>query len=385
MDTGEKNWAKEYLLDPLNAPEPADETGPGTHFVAPPSSTSASANIPTPSPSVLSSKNPYRRLSKSHKSPFANTSEVSTDHDSRAAATYPSPPPSASPRQSKFPGRYRSGSLRDDKTTSTITKDTERDQSDSIRRSMSLKARYPNDPSIRPLDQIKQSHKKAYRTPNLKKSHHIHADSIDQLDNIGGAAYHHEGPFDATYASRNRSFFSSPLEAVAGSTEETLKATPRERVMDSVRGHRPLDGVAAIPNGYTDREGRVFRYQEGENMMIDINPEGGPYKRWPGVKYTPEDIKGKGEPSYSVEKALKDHKDYEYKRYKGGEEIEMLPRPYSAGSDSRHPAGYQEHDSMPAESGVGRSNTVDSKRRSGSGTLKKRFGDIRRKVGGGDN
>lgn len=42
-------------------------------------------------------------------------------------------------------------------------------------------------------------------------------------------------------------------------------------------------------------------------MMIDGNPAGGAYKRWPGVQYHPDDIKGKGEPSYSIEKALKEH------------------------------------------------------------------------------
>ncbi len=42
-------------------------------------------------------------------------------------------------------------------------------------------------------------------------------------------------------------------------------------------------------------------------MMTDLNPGGGAYKRWPGVQYHPDDVKGKGEPSYSIEKALKEH------------------------------------------------------------------------------
>ncbi|KAF2452691.1 hypothetical protein BDY21DRAFT_358441 [Lineolata rhizophorae] len=45
---------------------------------------------------------------------------------------------------------------------------------------------------------------------------------------------------------------------------------------------------------------------EGENLMVQ--GKGGDYKRWPGIEYKPEDIKGKGEPSYTIEKALKDHK-----------------------------------------------------------------------------
>jgi len=77
--------------------------------------------------------------------------------------------------------------------------------------------------------------------------------------------------------------------------------------MDSVRGHRPLDGVASYPPGSTDQNGHTYRYQEGENMMVDLNPGGGAYKRWSGIQYHPDDIKGKGEPSYSIEKAIKEH------------------------------------------------------------------------------
>ena len=35
-------------------------------------------------------------------------------------------------------------------------------------------------------------------------------------------------------------------------------------------------------------------------------PEGGAYKRWPGVDYTTDDVKGKGEPSYTIEKSIKE-------------------------------------------------------------------------------
>jgi hypothetical protein len=66
--------AAKYLLDPLTAPEPSEETGPGSHFrttVNRPSSTSKGSSATT------SSKAP-------------------------AAATYPTPPASASPTRSSF-------------------------------------------------------------------------------------------------------------------------------------------------------------------------------------------------------------------------------------------------------------------------------------------
>lgn len=60
---------------------------------------------------------------------------------------------------------------------------------------------------------------------------------------------------------------------------EALKATPVERIKDSVERHRPLDGVATVPSGMPDQSGRVYDYEEGADIMI----EDGNYKRWPGV------------------------------------------------------------------------------------------------------
>lgn len=74
-------------------------------------------------------------------------------------------------------------------------------------------------------------------------------DSIDSLDNIGPGAYHHGGPYDATLLARNTSSAFSPVEAVKGSNEEALKATPTENIQDSIARHRPLDGVATVPPG----------------------------------------------------------------------------------------------------------------------------------------
>ncbi|KAL8959827.1 MAG: hypothetical protein Q9183_005566, partial [Haloplaca sp. 2 TL-2023] len=126
------------------------------------------------------------------------------------------------------------------------------------------------------------------------------------LDISGGPlAWHHEGPFDAASLARNRQYKNSPIEAVAGSNAEALKATAEEKINDSLRRQRPLDGVALVPPGEADRNGRVYTYRAGTDLMIE---DGGNYKRWDHVKYLPEDLKGKGEPSYSIEKALKEHK-----------------------------------------------------------------------------
>ena len=129
---------------------------------------------------------------------------------------------------------------------------------------------------------IKQDAKTAHRAPHLRKKYQVGADSIDRLDNSTGS-YHHEGPFDATLLARNTSYTSSPIEAVRASNEEALKATPREMIKDSVDKHRPLDGVAMVPPGIPDRYGNTYNYEEGTDMMIENSPEGGAYKRWPGV------------------------------------------------------------------------------------------------------
>lgn len=126
---------------------------------------------------------------------------------------------------------------------------------------------------------IARDQKLAHRSHHLRKQQHHGADSIDQLD-IAGGAYHHEGPFDAASLARNRSYKNSPIEAVAGTNAEALKATPEEKILDAVKKHRPLDGVAIVPPGLADREGRVYKYEEGTDLMIE---DGGNYKRWPGV------------------------------------------------------------------------------------------------------
>lgn len=146
------------------------------------------------------------------------------------------------------------------------------------RRTSSLSARYDGDRSHRPLDVISREQKLANRAPHLRKAQHIGSDSIDHLD-VAGGIYHHEGPYDVSMLARNAKYKNSPLEAVEASNQEALKATPKEKVIDSIRQHRPLDGVAVVPPGHSDQGGRYYDYREGTDVMI----EEGNYKRWPGI------------------------------------------------------------------------------------------------------
>ena len=198
---------------------------------------------------------------------------------------YPSPPHSASPHKTRFSNRREAATGHQDapQRSSLDRPSTEIPTSSAAstivgrQRGSSLSERYPGDQSHRPLDIIRKETKTANRHPHLRKKHYVGPDSIDQLDNVGGK-YHHDGPFDPTLLARNTEFLYSPVEAVAGTTEEALRATPREKVIDSVRRHRPLDGVATIPPGVTDSTGRTFNYEEGTDLMIE-----GDYKRWPGI------------------------------------------------------------------------------------------------------
>ena len=151
------------------------------------------------------------------------------------------------------------------------------------RRTSSLREKHPGDRSHRPLDMLRQNDLRAHRSPHLRRRHHSGADSIDALDDVFGRAYHHEGPYDAASLARNLEPKYAPLAAVTGSNREALKATPREKVKDSIDRHYPLDGTAVVPPGYTDRYGRHFNYAEGTDMMREGNPEGGAYRRWPGM------------------------------------------------------------------------------------------------------
>ena len=376
--------ASKYLLDPLTAPEPSQETGPGTHY----RSTFAD-NISEVSASSSKHKN----------KPSVDVREKN----------YPSPPKSASPRHNQFPShqgsknpwsQWRSYDQQSTVVpTSTAPSTAGREEgldrplteipsstthTSARARGNSLSSRFPGDQSHRPLEIIRKETKAAHRAPHLRKKYTVGPDTIDKLDVIGGR-YHHDGPFDATLLARNL-FTNSPVEALSGSNEEALKATPRERIKDSIERHRPLDGVAAVPSGMTDRNGNTYDYEEGTDLMIEGN-----YKRWPGVvsedrlyanarkadssqKYLPEDLKGKGEPSYSIEKALKEQKQHRRGLSEGENGIEMAtrnrPRANSAGDSHPQMPNYSEWE------GQMRGGTSGRK---GSGGLVKRFASLRKR------
>jgi hypothetical protein len=89
--------------------------------------------------------------------------------------------------------------------------------------------------------------------------------------------------------------------------------------------------------------------------------------------YHPDDLKGKGEPSFTIDKALKDHKQF------GDSGTEMTTRSHRATRSVDHDAAPGIVPSVatePEASGVGRSNTTG---RSVGGAIKRRIGSIRRK------
>ncbi|KAI8628860.1 hypothetical protein F5Y19DRAFT_99007 [Xylariaceae sp. FL1651] len=162
----------------------------------------------------------------------------------------------------------------------------------------------------RPLDQIKREAKAAHRSPHLRKANQPRPDQIDALDVVGpGGAYHHDGPYDAALASRNRDERHAPLAAVRETNAEALRATPAANVADAVRRHVPLQGTAAVPPGGVDYDGNVMAYEEGADVQREPEAGGGAYRRYDHVQYHPDDLKGKGEPSYTIERDLKKGKN----------------------------------------------------------------------------
>ncbi|KAI1815512.1 hypothetical protein GGS20DRAFT_325694 [Poronia punctata] len=157
-----------------------------------------------------------------------------------------------------------------------------------------------------------KSSKSSSKSKSKSKSTRVHPDPIDALDNtvFGGIPYHHEGPFDATLASRNRDPRTAPVEAVREGNRRALEATPAAHVIDAVTRHVPLQGTAVVPPGgedYSSGEGNVvvMDYEEGADLMREGDAPGGAYKRWDHVQYHPEDLKGKGEPSFTIERDMK--------------------------------------------------------------------------------
>lgn len=147
--------------------------------------------------------------------------------------------------------------------------------------------------SHRPLQTLAQEHRTADRARHLRTPRRApEMDMIDSLDTIG-AAYHHDGPYDATLASRNRNKKYAPVDALHYSNQAALEATPREYVQDSLQKHVPLQGTSTIPPGERDLRGKVMDYEEGADLNRETNAGGGAYKRWPGVQYHPDNLKGR--------------------------------------------------------------------------------------------
>ncbi|KAF2132563.1 hypothetical protein P153DRAFT_363866 [Dothidotthia symphoricarpi CBS 119687] len=391
--------AHHALIAPLIEPDPSDETGLNTHFrstfapqepITPPgpaplvkqqvpthirqqsTGTSKAQSTVHVQPQHTGSSvetNPYRRsrASSEVKNPFIAEQELSSP--GRRRHDYPSPPNSASPGRQQFPS-YRTetfGALNEGRPRrSTHSTPSSPLPTAARSRGGSLSERFPGDTSHRPLDTIRKDTRTANRAHHLRKKNFAGADIIDRLDmsGLGIPSYHHEGPYDAANISRNTSKKYSPIAAVRDSNREALRATPRENITDAVRRHRPLEGVATVPSGIPDQFGRVLHYKEGTDLQREPGVDA--YKRWPGVDYHPDDLKGKGEPSYTIEKQLKGHKKT------GDSGIEMASR-------RRHSNGRDAPGAIPVESfeaeasGVGRRNTTG--RNTGS-SLRKRLGSV---------
>ncbi len=187
--------------------------------------------------------------------------------------------------------------------------------------------------SHRPLDMLKRDNRAADRVPHLRRRNVPVTDTIDSLDRCAvGGLYHHGGPYDATLASRNTNKVYSPVEAVKESNHEALRATPSDYIQDSITKRVPLQGTAIVPPGKPDMKGHVMNYTEGSDVMRDADAPGGPYRRWDFVvsqlgalsprsatcgfvlthlalqTYHPDDLKGKGEPSYTIERDEKERR-----------------------------------------------------------------------------
>ncbi|KAE9973838.1 hypothetical protein BLS_003388 [Venturia inaequalis] len=377
MAAHDKNWAKAYVSDPLTALEPSDETGPGTHFgstFAPSNSKPLNSDLPTPphsgTPVSIGSNNPFRRSSLDVPEKGASA-RVRASSDTSNRFTPPN-----SPRNGRHSGQYRRDVFRSHE-------EQRRRSGDNGHRRMASNASNTSNRSRgdslgeRPLEFAKYEEKLAHRSPHLRKKHLPGTDTIDRLDVGPAGRYHHEGPYDAALLARNTSWESSPVAATMGVNSETLRATPLENIRDAIEGHRPLDGVAAIAPGSEDRFGRRYNYKD-ENLMITE----GNYKRWPGVEYHPDDLKGKGEPSYSIEKALKEHKllddedraDRVARGQASGIELQDQS-PYDARDPVTIAGGQQRYAELEHRSAGRRSG--EHKRQSGSFEgLKKRIGSL---------
>ncbi|RGP72410.1 hypothetical protein FLONG3_6806 [Fusarium longipes] len=395
-NSSDKQWAKAYLLDPLNEPEPNQDTGIG-NLSAQFRSYSLESSSSTSSKDHSESKNKHRPSRRHHQGSYptpptsaspTRDSFHSSNPFSDAAASRRQSPPNSPPGPAEFSNNpftissvNRSASARVPAHRNRPQVQHNRSFSTSncgVSRQRSLSQRYPGDMSHRPLDILRKEARAADRAPHLRRKQMPMTDTIDALDTIGGT-YHHGGPYDATLASRNLNKKYSPVAAVEESNREALRATPQENIQDSLKKKMPLQGTADIPNGERDFSGNTINYEEGADLMREPDAMGGAYKRWDGIQYHPDDLKGKGEPSYTYEKDLK-----EQKRIRRGEPAEYELSSNVGGSKRpgiTHNRSFSENPRTTPEF----SNDTDIRRNNSTGRhklsdgLRKRFGSIRRK------
>lgn len=267
------------------------------------------------------------------------------------------------------------------------------------RRGGSLRQRHPGDMSHRPLDVIKREHRAADHAPHLRNHRRQQpSDPIDLLDHTGplpGIGYHHEGPFDPTMKSKNTNKMYSPVEAVKDTNIEVLKATPAEFLKDSLDKHVPLQGTAVVPPGMKDMGGRTMDYEEGADLMREADAPGGAYKRWDHIPYNDDDLKGKGEPSFTIERDSNKDKQVSRKPVPAslnGQEYEMnsthvhqrnlsrntdeAPPPPPKDYPSAYSANYS-NGNLQRNNSTGKSLTGKSLAQ----LIKRRFGSLRRRKG----
>ena len=232
--------------------------------------------------SLLDTPNPPLRSSQRGSTPRIDVSKVpSAGNATRPQSSYRTTAPSD---HSNGPsGRPRSLSARAPKLAVGVSTTPQRSVSHkhTHKRNSSLPQRFPGDMSHRPLDMIKRETKVANRAGKHRRGP-SQPDIIDALDTVGGG-YHHDGPYEATLASRNIHSKYSPLEAVRDSNMEAIRATPHEYIQDSLTRHVPLQGTSTIPNGSVDLKGNVLTYQEGADLMREKDAPGGAYGRWDGT------------------------------------------------------------------------------------------------------
>ncbi|KAK4105683.1 hypothetical protein N658DRAFT_417512 [Parathielavia hyrcaniae] len=343
----DKQWAAKYILGPLYDPEPsqvcATRLGP---LPTPPASANTSrAKLPQPKqrpaddsdeePSFLRRVLSRRRTSRTKPRPPSppRSGYPPPSGTERRRSLYTANPPQARWDQGTIPNRANSVSMPSPSadTTAAAGNDTRRRQraislaerypgdrshrpperltqergNDAFpHRSASVRERYPSDMSHRPLATPSRDHHAADRVPHQRRHRRLPSDVIDMLDLSGpfpGVTYHHGGPFDAVAMEFNTNSMYSPIDAVRDSNMEALRATPREYVQDSLTKHVPLQGTAVIPPGMPDFGGRTIHYEEGADLMREEDAPGGPYKRWDHINYRDDDLKGKGEPEFSLD------------------------------------------------------------------------------------